>query len=333
MAESNGKEKVHCWVCPRACGLVPGEVGYCGVRVNDGGQIVSRTYGIVEGANAHDPIEKKPLYHFMPGTRTYSIGGIGCNLSCLHCQNWSISQQRDLDFPYLTKLSPEKAIKEAKKHGLASVSLTYNEPTINYEYCIDVAQLAKKNSLKTVLVTNGYLTRKAAEGLAPVITAANVDIKAFSDRFYDEVCGGAKLKPVLRTVEIWKAAGVHVETTTLLIPGKNDDPSELEQLAGWCAGVDPDMPVHYSRFHPAYRMRDVPVTPLETLETAYKITKDKGVKYVYIGNVSGHQGNSTSCPTCKKELIHRAGFSTSFVGLKRGDTSCVCGTAINMLWE
>ncbi|MHA2294920.1 MAG: AmmeMemoRadiSam system radical SAM enzyme [Candidatus Hodarchaeales archaeon] len=326
-------KKVRCWICPRACGLFPGEVGYCGVRINEGGQIISRTYGLIEGSNPRDPIEKKPLYHFLPGTRTYSIGGIGCNLSCLQCQNWTISQQRDLDFPYLTKLSPEKAIREAKKHHLASISLTYNEPTVNYEYCVDVVELARKNGLKTILVTNGYLTRKAAEGLASIVDAANVDVKAFTEKFYYDICGEAKLSPVLRTVEIWKAAGMHVETTTLLIPGKNDVSAELEQLAEWCASVDPEMPVHFSRFHPAYRMREVPVTPLETLEMAYDIAKSKGVKHVYVGNVPGHDGNSTFCSSCGEKLIQRAGYSIKFTGLKRGGTSCKCGTSINISWQ
>jgi len=328
---SKGRNKIRCWVCPRVCELVTGKVGYCGIRMNKDDQVISRTYGLVEGANTRDNVEKKPLYHFLPGTKTYSIGGIGCNLSCLHCQNWTISQQRDLESPYLRKLSPEKAIKDAIDNNLVSISLTYNEPTINYEYCLDVAKLAKKNGLRTILVTNGYLTRKAAEGLSDLVDAANVDIKGFSDKFYSEICDGAKLAPVLRTIEIWKEAGMHLETTTLLIPGKNDDPVELEKLAKWCANIDPEMPVHYSRFHPDYRMKDVPATPTKTLELAYTITKKNGVKHVYLGNIR-HGSNSTYCPACEKELIMRKGFSTKFTGLKRGDTSCGCGAAINIQW-
>ncbi|MHA1167302.1 MAG: AmmeMemoRadiSam system radical SAM enzyme [Candidatus Hodarchaeales archaeon] len=324
---------VHCWVCPRGCGLKPGETGFCGVRRNKNGNIIPLTYGLVEGVNSRDPVEKKPLYHFLPGTRTTSIGGIGCNLSCLHCQNWSISQQRDLDFPYLEKLSPEKAIKRALDNKTPSIALTYNEPTINIEYCEDVANLAREEGLKTILVTNGYLTKKAANRLANIVDAANVDIKAFTEEFYNSVCGNASLKPVLRTIKTWKDAGMHVETTTLLIPGKNDDPGELRELAEWCASVDPDMPVHFSRFHPAYRMQDVPVTPLKSLEMAYEITKEAGVRFVYIGNIPGHEGNSTFCPACGNELINRSGYSVRFTDLKKGENKCKCGEQItNIVW-
>jgi len=299
--------KVKCGLCPRGCVISQGSVGFCRVRLNLDGKLYSWIYGRASSV-AVDPIEKKPLFHFHPGSDIYSVGTVGCNLSCLHCQNWSISQA-GMKYPYIRMYPPEQIVEEALKYGCKSIAFTYNEPTIAYEYMLDTFKLAKEEGLRTVSVTNGYISREPLLELIPYLDAANVDVKAFTDEFYMKVCGGAKLKPVLETVEIMHRRGVHVEVTYLVIPGLNDREEEFRSFASWVASIDPEMPTHFSRFFPMYRMTDRPPTPVETLKKARKTAIEQGLKHVYIGNVPGEEGETTFCPRCGKPLIRRYGFT------------------------
>lgn len=297
-----------CLLCPRVCTISSGQKGWCGVREYRDGTLFALTYGRISSA-VPDPIEKKPLYHFYPGSDVYSIGGVGCNLGCLNCQNWGISRAQANE--YIREMMPEQVVAQTKKSGCAAWAATYNEPTIWIEYVRDIAKLASKNQIKTVLVTNGYITPKALREIAPLIDGANIDVKGIRDEFYQEVCQASRVNPVLKTAKIMSAYGIHVEVTNLIIPGKNDSEDQIEDLIDWIfVNLGPSTPTHFSRFYPHYEMRDVPPTPVETLENAYRLAKERGLHYVYLGNVPGHQGNHTYCPSCGTRLIARYGFDT-----------------------
>jgi pyruvate formate lyase activating enzyme len=281
---------------------------------------------------AADPIEKKPLYHFWPGSDAFSIATPGCNFSCLHCQNWEISQANVEDIPH-EELSPEKVVELAKRYGCKGIAYTYTEPSINFEFNHDTAKLAHKEGLYNVYVTNGYSSIGAWEELRPYLDAANVDVKAFTDDFYRRICGVPKIKPVLETCEWMAKHGIHLEVTYLVIPKENDSSEEIHKFCEWVANkLGPKVPTHFSRFYPQYRMTDHPPTPVETLEQAFKIAKDAGLNYVYIGNVPGHAGDNTYCPKCGELLIERYGFTISSYNLK--DKKCPkCGREINLVGE
>jgi len=311
--------RVQCSVCPRHCTLSENEIGWCGARWNKGGKIVPRTYALISSI-AIDPIEKKPLYHFLPGTGILSIGSHGCNMGCLHCQNYSISMERSIS--HLREVSPEELVTIAKEKHLPSIASTYNEPMIAFEYLRDIAIQAHKNGIKVVTVDNGYITKLLAEKMASLIDAANIDIKGFSDEFYKEICQAPSWKAVLETCKIFKNKGVHVEITNLLIPTKNDSISMITELSEWILdNLGSDTPLHFSRFHPDYRLRDLPITPLKTLEKAYQIAIEIGLDYVYLGNVRSEYGNNTYCPSCKNLLIERSGYFTRIIGLGK-DGKC-----------
>jgi pyruvate formate lyase activating enzyme len=309
------EQKVHCFLCAQHCRIKPGKRGKCGVRENRDGLLHTLVYQKVIAQHI-DPIEKKPLFHFHPGTQSYSIATVGCNFRCLFCQNADISQApRELHTIYGKEVTAETIVASARRAACASISYTYTEPTIFMELAVEVAELAHRDHIANVFVSNGYLTDESFAVIAPYLDAANVDLKAFNDRFYAEQCG-AHLDPVLRTLERMKQAGVWLEVTTLLIPGLNDDPIELRELAGFLAALDPGIPWHVSRFHPTYRLTDRPPTPGATLRQAREIGRQAGLHHVYIGNVPGEEGENTFCHQCGNLLIERFGFTITRRGLE-----------------
>ncbi|MDK2892803.1 MAG: pyruvate formate lyase activating enzyme [Methanohalophilus sp.] len=298
--------KVRCNLCNHRCKIAEGKTGICRVRQNREGVLYSLIYNTVS-SEAIDPIEKKPLFHFYPGTLAYSLGTIGCNFRCKHCQNWSISQV-SLDEAMSVEITPEQAIERAIATGCRSIAWTYNEPTIWYEYTYDSAKLAKEAGLATVYVTNGYITPEALRHIAPYLDAFRVDIKAFTEEFYHEVAS-AKLHPVLDSAKLARELGMHVEVVNLVIPTLNDSRGELEMLSKWVyEKLGENTPIHFTRFHPYYKLQNLPSTPVETLEMAHEIATEVGLKFVYIGNVFGHIYENTFCPNCKSLLIKRGGF-------------------------
>jgi pyruvate formate lyase activating enzyme len=318
--------RVECFLCAHRCRVAPAKVGVCGVRENRQGQLVTHVYGEVIAAHI-DPIEKKPLYHFLPGTTSFSIATAGCNFRCPFCQNWQISQagKKDKGFGGGQALSPEEVVQEAKKRGCRSISYTYTEPTIFFEYAYDTAKLAREAGLANVFVTNGYMTAEALRLIQPHLDAANVDLKAFQDETYKKVCG-ARLGPVLDSIRLMRELGIWVEVTTLVVPGMNDRDKELAAIARFIASLSPEIPWHISRFHPDYKYTQTPATPIETLQKAAALARQAGLKFIYIGNVWG-ESEDTVCPRCGKVLIRRSGFSVEENRVKAGKCSS-CGSPI-----
>jgi pyruvate formate lyase activating enzyme len=299
--------RVECRLCAHRCRIGPGAFGICGVRENRAGGLVTHVYGEVIAAHV-DPIEKKPFYHFLPGTTAFSIATAGCNFRCGFCQNWEISQLSAKDAPggMGRPFPPAAIVRSALESGCRSVSYTYTEPTIFFEYAAETAALAKAAGLANTFVTNGFMTAEALAAARPWLDAANVDLKAFRDETYKTVCGG-RLEPVLETIRRMRESGIWVEVTTLVVPGLNDGDEELRGIAGFLAGVDRDIPWHISRFHPDYEYTQAGPTPLAALRRAAGIGADAGLRYVYIGNVGG-EGDETRCPNCRKSVIERRGF-------------------------
>lgn len=305
--------KVHCYLCSHHCKIASGKVGICGVRENQKGSLFSLVYAQAIAA-AVDPIEKKPLYHFLPGSSSYSIATPGCNFKCGFCQNWQISQARVKEYSLTTdELPPQEVVRQAKQFQCASISYTYTEPTIFFEYAFDTARLAKKEGLRNNFITNGYMAKEALETISPFLDAANVDLKSFSEDFYKEVCG-AHLEPVLDSIKLMRRLNIWVEITTLVVPGLNDSKEELGRIAEFIASVGIEIPWHISRFHPDYHITDKEPTPLETLRMAKEIGQSRGLRYVYMGNV--FEGNNTYCYNCKRLLVERVGLSVSKSELK-----------------
>lgn len=297
---------VECRLCPRRCRVSDLERGYCGVRENIGGEYYTSVYSRVCSANV-DPIEKKPFFHYFPGTFAFSIATAGCNLNCRFCQNWSISQFRPEDIPAMN-ISPLQCVRQARESGCLSIAYTYSEPTVFYEYMFDCAVEGKKAGIKSVLVSAGFIEKEPLERLLEVIDAVKIDLKSFSDDYYRRICNG-KLQPVLDTLLTIKSRGVWLEIVYLVVPGFNDTDKELIDLCGWlAANLGPDVPVHFTRFHPAYLMNNIPMTPKSTLEKATAIARAEGIHYPYIGNVFGHQEENTRCHKCGRRLILRSGF-------------------------
>lgn len=311
---------VQCRLCQHTCVIKPGRRGICGVRQNEAGQLKTLVYGRLVARNV-DPIEKKPLFHLMPGHRSYSIATVGCNFRCRFCQNADIAQMpQDRGGAVAgTICTPQEVVADALDQGCRSIAYTYTEPTVYFEFAYDTARLAQAKGLKNVFVTNGYMSPQALEMVAPFLDGANVDLKAFNDDFYKRF-SSARLEPVCRTLKGMKALGILVEVTTLIIPGLNDDRGELTQLAQFIAGeLGTETPWHISRFHPTYRLIDRAPTPLETLQRAYDIGQQAGLHYVYMGNVPGEQGESTHCHHCGALLIERMGF---YVRQNRVENGC-----------
>ena len=279
-----GDDKVQCKLCAHQCKILSGKSGICGVRKNKDGELYTLVYGDVIASHA-DPIEKKPLYHFLPGSYSYSIATIGCNFKCSFCQNWEISQASKRQGALSGyELMPEEVVREAKKNNCKSISYTYTEPTIFFEYAYDTARLAKKEGLYNVFVTNGYMTKETLNVIKPYLDAANVDLKSFREDFYREMCG-AHLKPVLDTIELMKKLGIWIEITTLVVTGKNDSDNEFKDIAEFIATLDPDIPWHISRFHPDFKYLEEKPTSIDTLKRAREIGIRAGLRNIHLGNV------------------------------------------------
>ncbi len=322
---------VRCFLCAHYCRIPDKGFGFCGVRQNLDGVLYTYAYGQVIAAHV-DPIEKKPLYHFLPGSASFSIATIGCNFRCGFCQNWEISQESFREglspsgtVPHGEELLPEEIVKEALRHKCKSISYTYTEPTIFFEYALETAKLAKDKGLYNNFVTNGYMTKDALTMIKPYLDAANVDLKFFKDSSYRKICAGA-LEPVLNSIRLMHELGIWVEVTTLVVTGENDSDEELSDIAKFIAGVDKDTPWHVSRFHPDYKFTGHQATPEAALRKAQDIGKKCGLNFVYAGNVYGF-GNDTYCPSCKRLLIRREIFSVLEYNIKEGKCS-FCNTTV-----
>lgn len=322
--------KVRCELCPHQCALSDGQTGICKVRRNIKGTLYSLVYSRPVALN-NDPVEKKPLFHFHPGTKTFSLATAGCNMNCNFCQNWEISQATpDSVTPY--DLTPAQVVALAKKNGSDSISFTYTEPAVFFEYMRDIAKLAREQGLRTILVSCGYLNEKPLRELAKYLDAANIDLKGFSDEFY-RTYTTAKLQPVLDTLKILKQEGVFIEVTNLVIPGANDTEGEIRQLARWVKeNLGADTPLHFSRFFPKYKLTARPPTPPATLEKARAIARKEGLRFVYVGNLSTDDGEDTFCPKCGKRIIDRNGFFIGANLLKDGRCP-FCGEPISGRWR
>ena len=325
-----GDGRVHCRLCSHCCMIAEGERGICQVRKNTSGILESLVYGRLVARDV-DPIEKKPLFHFYPGTRAYSIATVGCNFTCLHCQNHYISQYPRAHDGHIVgdRVPTSEIVASAVETGCHSIAYTYTEPTIALEYVLEVMQAAREAGLTNVWVTNGYFTADAATVIVPFLDAANVDLKGISDHMYHDIVGG-NVRPVLNSIERLVQAGVWVEITTLIIPDVNDSEDELRWTAEAIYGISPTIPWHISRFFPAYRMLDRPPTPIRTLERAQAVGRDVGLQFVYIGNVPG-EGESTRCPSCETMVIERSGFLAKTNRLDEGICP-ECKTAIPGRW-
>jgi pyruvate formate lyase activating enzyme len=318
--------RVRCGLCRFNCLIAPGRRGHCGVRENRAGTLVTLVYGRSIAENV-DPIEKKPLYHYHPGSRSYSVATVGCNLRCLHCQNYEISQwpHQHTTIPG-SELPPAAIVAAAQRNGCRSIAYTYTEPTIFYEYAYDTAVLARKAGIGNVFVTNGYTTTAALEAIAPYLDAANVDLKGFTETFYREVTG-ASLAGVLECLKDYRRLGIWLEVTTLLIPGLNDANAELRALAEFIAGsLGREVPWHISAFHPTYRMLDRPATPAAALQRAATIGREAGLCHVYLGNLTGVGGEDTLCPHCGETVVSRRGFRVVAMAIDGGCCRACGGT-------
>ncbi|MEW6378555.1 MAG: AmmeMemoRadiSam system radical SAM enzyme [bacterium] len=325
--EKRPDQKVQCYLCSHRCLIQPGRIGVCGVRRNIDGTLYSLVYGKAI-ADQVDPIEKKPFFHFYPGSRSFSIATVGCNFRCLNCQNFSISQVANEGGQIIGRgLHPEEIVESAMINRCESIAYTYTEPTIFLEYVLDTAQLARRRGIKNVLVTNGYITPEALRAAYSLIDAANIDLKGFNEQRHLKMCG-ARLAPVLDSIRLYHELGIWIEVTTLVIPHHNDSPEELNEIAHFLVDIDPAIPWHVTMFCPAYKLTDVPRTPKETLHKAREIGLKAGLRYVYTGNIPGDEGENTYCYQCGIPLIKRKGFFLKDNIVK--DAHCPsCGAAID----
>ncbi|MBN2008681.1 AmmeMemoRadiSam system radical SAM enzyme [candidate division KSB1 bacterium] len=321
--------KVKCKLCPRECIIDDQETGYCGVRENHGGTYYTLVHS--RPCTAHvDPIEKKPLFHFLPGSLAFSIATVGCNVECKFCQNWQISQIRpeqvqNYDMP------PTQVAALAKRNNSLSIAYTYSEPVIFTEYMYDCAVAGREAGIRSVMISNGYIQKQPMTDLCNVLHAVKIDLKAFSEKFYTDLVAG-ELKPVLDTLVLLKSLGMWVEIVYLVIPTHNDSSTELRALSKWIVNeLGPDVPIHFSKFYPQYRLKNLPPTPQSTLDNARKIALDAGIHFCYIGNIPGHEAENTYCPSCHKLLIRRTGYIINENNLKNGKCSA-CQTPIPGMW-
>ena len=325
--------KVKCNLCSHRCVIKDGRRGICSVRENQAGKLLTLVYGKVIARHV-DPIEKKPLFHFLPGTLSYSIATVGCNFRCKFCQNADIAQMPSDHKGMIMgdAVTPEEVVNAAERAGCRSISYTYTEPTVFFELAYETAKIAHEQGIRNVFVTNGYMTTEALEMINPYLDAANVDLKAFTERYYKDLCG-ARLKHVQQTLKRMQERRIFVEITTLIVPGLNDDSSELRQLAAFIADeLGTDTPWHISRFHPTYKLTDRPPTTVKTLTNAREIGLRAGLKYVYTGNVPGNTGENTFCPGCGEMIIERWGFQVGKMRIQEGKCS-QCGFGIEGVWE
>ncbi|MCQ5375742.1 MAG: AmmeMemoRadiSam system radical SAM enzyme [Methanomassiliicoccales archaeon] len=320
--------KIQCCLCPHSCVIAPGKKGICGVRQNYNGKLFSLIYGKASSIHV-DPIEKKPFFHFRPGDRVLSFGSVGCTFRCQHCQNFTISQASPDGFP-LEPIEPEEVTVLCRNTGSQGISWTYNEPIIWHEFAYDASRIAKQQGFYALYVTNGYIEEEPLRELSQCIDGMNIDIKGFSEEFYKRICK-ASLEPVLKATKLAVDLGIHVELTYLIIPGKNDSEGEIKEFAKWVRdSLKPEIPVHFTRFHPDYMMTDVPSTPMKTMEMALHIGKEEGLKFVYLGNVPRHKGENTYCPKCGQLAIEREGFQVLRVDVDNGRCR-KCGEPLNII--
>jgi len=323
-------KKVQCLLCPKQCVVSNNKRGYCEVRENQNGIYKTLVYGRL--CTIHqDPIEKKPLFHFLPGTTALSVATAGCNVDCKFCQNWNIAQVRpeEISFRYV---SPEELVNITKYYKSPTIAYTYNEPTIFTEYICDTASTGREKGIHSVMISNGFIKREPISDLCDVLDAIKIDFKAFSEKFYREIVSGT-MKPVLDTMVFIKEQGKWLEIVNLVIPTHNDDKNQIKEMCKWIKqNLGPDVPVHFTRFHPQYLMKNLPPTPVKTLEMAYNIARDAGINFAYVGNVPGHPAENTICPSCGKILIERTGYfirSNNIINSK-----CrFCQTSIPGVWS
>ena len=319
---------IQCTLCPHACILGENDRGFCRTRVVKDGKLHTVAYGNPCAVHL-DPMEKKPLYHFLPGKQILSIATAGCNLRCLNCQNWEISQSRPEDVTN-RDLPPELLVNQVAENGIPAIAYTYSEPLIYYEYVFDSGGLARQQNIRNVLVTAGYIEEKPLRQICSVTDAANIDLKGFSDSFYKKVTG-SKLEPVKRTLEISKEEGVWVEVTKLVVPSLSDDMDDIKSMCDWMVeALGPDTPLHISRFSPQYKLKHLPPTPVETMHRAYETAKSAGLYYVYVGNLPGNPYQDTVCPSCDFHVIRRSGYTIIANELENGH--CPCGEKIAGVW-
>lgn len=321
--------KIKCTLCPRACVIDDLERGYCGVRENRGGTYYSLVYG--RPCSMHiDPIEKKPLFHFLPSSTALSVATAGCNLFCKFCQNWEISQSRPEQIDS-RPFSPTELVNMARQRNVPVIAFTYNEPIVFIEYMYDIALVARRQGVRSVMISNGYIQKKPLLDLCQVLDGIKIDLKAFSERFYRELVSG-ELRPVLDTLMLLRAQKIWFEIVYLVIPGENDDPGELTRLCKWLYDeLGAEVPIHFTRFYPQYRMTDLPPTPVATLQRARTIARSAGLQYVYTGNLPGDPGENTRCPGCDRLLIRRLGYTIAENNLQRGRCPD-CQRAIPGVW-
>jgi len=321
--------EIQCGLCPHRCRVAKGKRGICRVRENRDGKYYSLVYGNPCAVHL-DPIEKKPFFHVLPGTTSFSLATAGCNFQCKFCQNWEISQASPEEV-ISYDVPPELIIKNAKEIGARSVAYTYVEPTIFYEYMSDIGILAKKAGLLNVYHSNGFINPGPLKNLCKVLDAANIDLKGFTENFYRELCSG-ELTPVLETLKTLKQENVHLEITNLVIPTKNDEMPLIKEMCLWVKKeLGADTPIHFSRFYPLYKLKTLPATPVSTLDKARTVALSAGLEYVYVGNVPGHEGENTFCPKCKKMIIQRTGYMVGEVNVKTGKCK-YCGKPIPGIW-
>ncbi|MEK7398950.1 MAG: AmmeMemoRadiSam system radical SAM enzyme [Candidatus Poribacteria bacterium] len=323
--------RVRCDLCNHRCVISHGKRGLCAVRENKDGTLYSLVYGKVIASQV-DPIEKKPLFNYLPGSHSFSIATVGCNFKCTHCQNSDISQMPiDQNRIIGQDISAEQIVNLAEKNECASISYTYTEPTMFMEYAVEVAKIAKEKGIKNVFVSNGYMTEEVLRDVYPYMDAANVDLKGFTEEHYKKICG-ARLEPVLNSIKLMRHLGIWVEITTLVIPTVNDSDEKLRGLAEFILSVGAEIPWHVSRFHPTYKMTDIPSTPINTVTKARQIGLDVGLRYVYTGNIPGDDGENTYCYNCGKMIIQRYGLNIGNMNVK--DSKCLhCGAGVDIILE
>ena len=322
--------KVQCELCPRKCTIADLERGYCGVRENRSGKYYTLVYSRPCAIHM-DPIEKKPLFHYLPGTTALSLATAGCNIECKFCQNWNISQFRPEEIQSWYA-PPQEIVSLAKKYTCPTIAYTYTEPVIFYEYMYDIAQAARKEKIGSVMITNGYIMEQPMIDLCQQLTAVKVDLKAFTEKFYRESCSG-ELKPVLDILVTLKKLGIWLEIVVLIVPTLNDSPEEIDQMTRWIGeNLGREVPVHFTRYHPTYKIKNIPPTPVKTLENAREVALKNGIHYVYVGNVPNHPAENTYCASCKKVIIQRVGYRILEVNLNEGKCK-FCQNPIPGVWK
>lgn len=323
-------KEIECELCPRKCMVGDKERGYCGVRENIDGEYFTLIHGKPCSANV-DPIEKKPLFHFLPGSYAFSIATAGCNLNCKFCQNWQISQFRPEQIRSFD-LAPGELALQAGKNECKSIAYTYSEPVVFYEYMRDCAVAGAERNIRSVMISAGYIQPEPLRNLLPHLSAVKIDLKSFREKYYKDICNG-QLKPVLDTLLILRESGIWFEIVYLMVPTLNDDPAEIEDLCLWLISeLGADVPVHFTRFHPDYLLKDLPPTPVKSLEKAYEIARKAGLNFPYVGNVYGHEGENTYCPDCGKIIIKRRGYLVENIFLKYNACGG-CGRVIPGIWS